>query len=141
MQPIARNLLAGWDVVVMDDEDDSLEVAEIILQEYGAAVHTATNGKDGLELVRRFNPKFVISDLSMPVMDGWGFIAAMKKDARLECIPVIALTAHAMIGDRERAIAAGFHNYLTKPLTVDTFMGDLVRLLIDIPELLRYLNI
>lgn len=127
--------------MVLEDEQDSLEVAEIILNEYGAIVHTASNGKEGLEIVRRVKPRFVISDLSMPIMDGWGFISHMKADTGLSQIPVIALTAHAMVGDRERAIAAGFHNYLTKPLTVDTFMADLVGLLIDIPSLAESLNI
>lgn len=141
MQNIPDNLLAGWDVVVLDDEEDSLEVAEIILLEYGANVYTASDGREGLELVRQVKPRVIISDLSMPVMDGWGFIHALKSDRGLAEIPVIALTAHAMLGDRERAISAGFHNYLTKPLTVDTFMGDLVKLLIDIPELVEYLNI
>ncbi|NLF75037.1 MAG: response regulator [Chloroflexi bacterium] len=138
---IPDNLLEGWRVVVLDDEEDSLEVAEIILTEYGAEVHTASNGQDGLDLVRNLRPRFVISDLSMPTMDGWGFINAMKADRGLAEIPAIALTAHAMVGDRERAVAAGFHNYLTKPLTVDTFMADLVKLLIDIPELAQSLNI
>lgn len=138
---IPDNLLEGWDIVVLEDEPDSLEVAEIILDEYGASVNTATNGQEGIEVVRRVKPRFVISDLSMPVMDGWGFISEMKADPELLHIPVIALTAHAMVGDRERAVAAGFHNYLTKPLTVDTFMADLVRLLIDIPELADSLNI
>src|SRR5690606_33940260 len=73
---IPRNLLEGWDIVVLDDEDDSLEVAEIILTEYGATVHTAANGKEGLEKVIAVKPRFVISDLSMPEMDGWGFINA-----------------------------------------------------------------
>ena len=141
MQQIPDDLLAGWDVVVLDDEEDSLEVAEIILMEYGATVHTAINGVEGLETVRDAMPRFVISDLSMPEMDGWGFISNMKKDPILSSIPVIALTAHAMVGDRERAVSAGFHNYLTKPLTVDTFMADLVKLLIDIPELVEHLNI
>jgi len=141
MNNIPDDLLAGWDIVVLDDEEDSLEVAEIILLEYGANVSTAVNGQEGLEVVREVNPNFVISDLSMPVMDGWGFISNMKKDPALAAIPVIALTAHAMVGDRERAVAAGFHNYLTKPLTVDTFMSDLVKLLIDIPELVEHLNI
>ncbi|MBZ0286698.1 MAG: response regulator [Anaerolineae bacterium] len=141
MMEIPANLLEGWDIVVLEDEQDSLEVAEIILSEYGATVHTASNGKEGLEIVRRAKPRFVISDLSMPVMDGWGFISGMKADSMLTQIPVIALTAHAMVGDRERAIAAGFHNYLTKPLTVDTFMADLVGLLIDIPSLAESLNI
>jgi CheY-like chemotaxis protein len=138
---IPGNLLEGWTIVVLEDEPDSLEVAEIILGEYGANVCVAVNGEEGLALVKRVNPRFVISDLSMPVMDGWGFISQMKATPGLAAIPVIALTAHAMVGDRERAIAAGFHNYLTKPLTVDRFMGDLVRLIIDIPELATGLNI
>ena len=141
MLQIPEDLLKGWDIVVLDDEEDSLEVAEIILLEYGANVHTAVNGLEGLEVVRDMMPRFVISDLSMPVMDGWGFISNMKKDVDLAQVPVIALTAHAMVGDRERAVAAGFHNYLTKPLTVDTFMQDLVNLLVDIPELVEHLNI
>lgn len=141
MQEIPRDLLVGWDIVVIDDEDDSLEVAQIILDEYGADVRTGGNGEEGLRLVREAAPRFVISDISMPVLDGWGFIHTMKTDPTLADIPVIALTAHAMRGDSERALAAGFHNYLTKPLTVDTFMADLVKLLIDIPELVEYLNI
>lgn len=141
MQQIPNDLLVGWDIVVIDDEEDSLMVAEVILLEYGANVFTANNGRAGLETVRQVHPRFVISDLSMPVMDGWGLIYEMKADRTLQDIPVIALTAHAMLGDRDRAISAGFHNYLTKPLTVETFMADLVRLLVDIPELVQYLNI
>jgi CheY-like chemotaxis protein len=138
---LPANLLEDWVIVLIDDEDDSLEVAEIILLEYGAELHTASNGKEGLEQVLSVKPHLVISDLSMPVMDGWGFINGLKSDPRISHIPAIALTAHAMKGDRERAVAAGFHNYLTKPLTADTFMEDLVRLVIDIPELANYLNI
>jgi len=135
------DLLAGWDIVVIDDEEDSLAVAEIILTEYGANVHTASDGAEGLKVVREIRPKFVISDISMPVMDGWGFIHAMKNDRTLMDIPAIALTAHAMIGDRDRAITAGFHNYLTKPLTALTFIQDLVKLLVEIPILANELNI
>jgi CheY-like chemotaxis protein len=138
---IPRDLLQGWDVVVIDDEEDSLMVAEIILTEYGANLHTAVNGAQGLEVVRRVMPRFVISDVSMPVMDGWGFIHALRNDPDLRHIPAIALTAHAMLGDRERAVEAGFHNYLSKPLTPDTFIIDLLNLLMDIPELATSLNI
>ncbi len=141
MENIPRDLLEGWDIVVIDDEEDSLEVAEIILLEYGANVHTAENGQEGLEVIRSVKPRFVISDLSMPVMDGWELISILKKDRELAEIPVIALTAHAMVGDRERAVKSGFHNHLTKPLTIKTFMGDLVKLLIDIPTLVEHLNI
>lgn len=133
------NLLQGWEIVVIDDEPDSLEVARYILDFYGANVHTATNGKEGVELVERIQPRFVISDLSMPEMDGWEFLKALKSTTRTQEIPVIALTAHAMKGDRERAIGAGFHNYLTKPLTAGTFMDQLLILLLDIPQLSEYL--
>ena len=138
---IPTDLLAGWDIVVVDDEPDSLEVAEIILDAYGANVHTGTNGAEGLAQVRKIRPLFVISDISMPVMDGWGLIHELKNDRTLMDIPTIALTAHAMVGDRERAISAGFHNYLTKPLTANTFIYDLLKLLMDIPELAEKLNI
>lgn len=142
MTNIPMDLLAGWKIVVVDDEPDSLEVARFILNFYGADVHTATNGQDGLAVVESVMPRFIISDLSMPMMDGWGFLEALRASASGAAdIPVIALTAHAMRGDRERALAAGFHNYLTKPLTATTFMDELLKLLLDIPELSEYLSV
>ena len=133
MIDVPKDLLNGWDIVVIDDEEDSLMVVQIVLDEYGAKTYTASNGEEGLELIRKVKPRFVICDLSMPVLDGWGLVNRMQRDAALRETPAIVLTAHAMAGDRERAIAAGFHNYLTKPLTVETFIQDLVRLLVDIP--------
>lgn len=141
MSNIPTNILSSWDVVVIDDEPDSLEVARYILDFYGAEVHTAHNGKEGFSLVESVRPRFVISDLSMPEMDGWGLIDSLKSTPHLRDIPVIALTAHAMHGDRERAIAVGFYNYLTKPLTANTFMDELLALLIEIPQLSEYLEI
>jgi len=141
MIDLPNDLLKGWDIVVIDDEEDSLLIAQIILDEYGANTQTASDGEEGLTLIRAVRPKFVISDLSMPTLDGWGLINKIQSDPTLKAIPVIALTAHAMMGDHERAVAAGFHNYLTKPLTVETFIQDLVNLLVDIPELANELNI
>lgn len=132
--PIRRDILSGWQVMVVDDEADSLDVARRILTFYGAEVFTAVNGKDALVQVRRLRPDFIISDLSMPELDGWGLLFELKQDRATLEIPVIALTAHAMAGDRSRGIAAGFHNYMTKPLTPSTFMNELMILLSDIPE-------
>jgi CheY-like chemotaxis protein len=134
-EQISKDILKDWDVLVIDDDPMSLQVAAMLLKHHGARVHTATNGKEALDSVRTLRPRFIISDLSMPVMDGWALVEELKRDRALATIPTIALTAHAMIGDRERAINAGFHNYLTKPLTPATFMRDLVRLLTDIPGL------
>lgn len=127
--------LVDWDILVVDDEPDSLFVAQHILSYYGATVHTAIDGREGFEVARKVRPKFIIADLSMPEVDGWAMLQLLQSDGTTSSIPVIALTAHAMVGDRERALAAGFHNYLTKPLTVETFLSDLVRLLVDIPLL------
>ena len=141
--PDANRILRGQVVLVIDDEPDSLEVASILLEMYDAKVITAVNGREGLELARKHRPVFIISDLSMPEMSGWEMIDALKKDRFTLDIPLIALTAHAMEGDRARAIGAGFHNYLTKPLKPATFIHDLLNLVMDIPaivELMRSSN-
>ena len=131
---LPRTLLQGWNVLVVDDEPDSLEVAVRILRFYSASVMTAGNGREGLELAKAHLPKLIISDISMPVADGWEFIFELKNNIATRDIPAIALTAHAMVGDRQRAIGAGYHNYITKPLTASSFIRDLLRVLEGIPE-------
>lgn len=133
--------LSGWEVVIVDDEEDSLEVAEILLLELGATVYTATNGQDGLDLIRKVHPRLVISDLSMPIMDGWGLIFEMRKDPDLYEIPALALTAHAMQGDRERTMAAGFQEYLTKPIEAKPFIRELLERLATVPQLQAALHV
>src|SRR5204863_8556136 len=127
-------------VLVIDDDPDALEIVDALLTLYGAKVVTANNGRLGLEAVRMHRPRFVIADLSMPEMTGWDMVGVLKNDRTTLDIPVVALTAHAMAGDRNRALAAGFHNYLTKPLHPETFVGELLALLTtDIPELAQAL--
>jgi CheY-like chemotaxis protein len=131
------DLIKNQTILVVDDEPDSLEVAMTLLQLYDAVVHTASNGLEGLEAAKKHRPLFIISDLSMPEMSGWEMLNALKQDRSTLDIPVIALTAHAMEGDRHRAIAAGFHNYLTKPLRPDTFIRDLLDVVMDIPLIVQ----
>lgn len=135
-----NHLLRGRRILVVEDEPDSLEVVTILLEMYGAQVYSATNGREGLAEARKHQPDFIISDLSMPEMSGWEMMHHMKDDRSTMHLPVIALTAHAMTGDRERALAAGFHNYLSKPLNPESFLNELLRLVADTPELARILN-
>lgn len=137
-QPLYQ--LNDWKILVIDDEPDSLEVASLLLSMYGATVNTAANGRTGLEIARIEQPHFIISDLSMPEMSGWEMILKAQDDPATRDIPMIALTAHAMTGDRERAIAAGFHNYLTKPLRPETFIADVMTLVSNIPQLSEMFN-
>jgi CheY-like chemotaxis protein len=138
---IPDDILTGWSVLVIDDDPDALEIVTMLLSLYGANVATASNGREGLEAVRKHRPRFVIADLSMPEMSGWDMMGVLKNDRTTLDIPVVALTAHAMNGDRNRALAAGFHNYLTKPLRPESFVSELLSLLTtDIPELARALE-
>lgn len=135
-----RTLLQDWTVLVVDDEPDSLLVATRLLKFCGANVLTADNGKLGLEVAQKMRPQFIISDLSMPIMSGWEMLFHLQENRTTASIPVIALTAHAMDGDRQRAIEVGFHNYLIKPLQPETFIRDLLALLVDIPEIANRLG-
>jgi CheY-like chemotaxis protein len=135
MEKPNRDVLSGWDVLVVDDDPKSLDVASRILAHYGATVHRAMHGEEALDLLRTLKPKFIVSDLSMPVMDGWILISRIRAHADLASIPVIALTAHAMIGDQERVVAAGFRAYLSKPLSPATFIIDVLRIIKDVPNI------
>lgn len=136
-----KTLLEGWTVLAVDDHEDSREVIRDILEFYGATVILAEDGQQGFEVAKEIMPKFIISDISMPELDGWGMIELLKQESRTLHIPVIALTAHAMIGDREKAISKGFHNYLSKPLDPFTFLSQILILLDtveDIADELQY---
>ncbi len=132
----------GWNVLIIDDEPDNLEVASRLLKLGGATVVVANDGQQALEIVRTHPTpfKFILSDLSMLDMDGWEVLYLLKQDSRHQAVPVIALTAHAMQGDRERGLAAGFHNYITKPLDPTHFIQQLITILIDIPEYAEHLK-
>ena len=132
---IKQNVLEGWDILVVEDDPSSRDIAQMMLKHYGATVHVAENGLEGLEKARSVKPRFILSDLSMPVMDGWDMIIQLKSDKETSGIPIIALTAHAMVGDREKAMSVGCHNYLTKPLNIGSFVSDLLTLLADVPDL------
>jgi CheY-like chemotaxis protein len=120
----------NWTVLIVDDEPDNLGVAEKVLSFQGATVYTAANGREGLEvLLQHNNVSFILLDLSMPEMNGWEMLEVLRGDPDLRYIPVIALTAHAMAGDRERALDAGFHGYIAKPFRLSTFFTEIQRVI------------
>ncbi len=139
--PIHDDILIGVRVAVIDDEPDNLFVAQMLLETYGAEVVTAVDGIDGLRVIRETRPLFVVSDIGMPKMNGEAMVRELKQDAEIANIPVIALSAHAMLDDMDSAISAGFHNYLIKPLRPERFVSDLVNMLINIPEIAHALGV
>lgn len=103
-------------ILVADDNAVSRELIRELLEATGHEVLDAINGADALNLIRRRPPDLVFLDLQMPVQDGFSVIRELRNDNRFRKLPVVAVTASAMIGDRERAITAGFDSYIAKPI-------------------------
>ncbi len=116
-------------ILVADDKDTGRELVRTVLENTGYEVYEASNGAEALEQAREVQPDLIILDLHMPVLDGFGVIEALRRDANFAFTPVMALTASAMMGDRERAIAAGFTGYLSKPIRLSLLRSEVERLL------------
>lgn len=102
-------------ILIADDRATSRELLRIVLERAGYEVVEAEDGVEALELARSSPPDLILLDLQMPRLDGYGVLAELRGDERLAKLPVLALTASAMRGDRERILAAGFTDYLSKP--------------------------
>ncbi|MFN8372115.1 MAG: response regulator [Anaerolineae bacterium] len=128
------NFLQGYTVLVVDDEPDGVRIVELLLKRYGASVLSASNGRAGLEVACERRPHLIVSDLSMPKLDGWKMMEALKTHELTRDIPTIALTGHSISDEQVRLKAAGFHGCLAKPLRPLTFVHDLMALLVDLPQ-------
>jgi len=114
-------------LVVEDMEFNRDLVVQLLEDEY--QVLEAENGKEGLEMAEKEMPDLILMDLSLPVMDGWEATRRIKSNDKLKNIPVIALTAHAMVGDEEKAREAGSDDYIAKPIDEDELQGKITRLI------------
>lgn len=113
-------------IVVIEDNPDNRLLVEAILEEHYTLVEF-DNGPEALVQMRNDPPDLVLLDISLPGMDGTEVLRAMRSDPILSAIPTIALTAHAMAGDRDRFLAAGFDDYVTKPLVdEEALLGAIV---------------
>jgi len=115
--------LAGRHILVVDDDPRNLFVITAALEQHGAKVDNALNGRKALEMLATLQPNLVVMDIMMPEMDGYKTIAAMRADPHLTAIPVIALTAKALPQDREKALEAGADDYLAKPADYDVLIN------------------
>lgn len=114
--------LSNWTVVIVDDEPDSLEVLCEVLEMNDATVKAAESGEEAIRLLSEARPTVILTDISMPHMDGYQLLFRLRKLDGLATVPVIALTAHAMRGDKELILESGFNGYITKPLRLDTLI-------------------
>ncbi|MCC7263192.1 MAG: response regulator [Candidatus Latescibacteria bacterium] len=114
--------MAGAKILVIEDQPLNLELVRDLLEMGGYVVWSATDAEEGLTLARTAQPDLILMDISLPGMDGLTATRKLKEDSATQQIPVVALTAHAMKGDQEKAQAAGCAGYLTKPVDTRTFV-------------------
>ncbi len=111
-------------ILLVEDTPANQALATKLLEAAGHRVLTADTASAGIALARERLPDLVLLDLGLPDMNGWEALTAIRADDRCAGLRVIAFTAHAMVGDRERALAAGFDGYLSKPIEYATFVDS-----------------
>ena len=121
--------MSGRRILVVEDNPDNMTLIVDVLTSLNYEVIQATDGQRGVELVDEQRPDLVLMDLSLPKMDGWTATRKIKAEDDLRLIPIIALTAHAMVGDRERAIEAGCDDYVSKPINIQELDAKLKKFL------------
>jgi two-component system cell cycle response regulator DivK len=116
-------------ILLVEDNEMNRDMLSRRLVKRGYEVVVAVDGQEGVEKARAEAPALVLMDMSLPVLDGWEATQALRADPATRSIPVIALTAHAMAGDREKALAAGCDDFDTKPIELERLLGKIEALL------------
>jgi two-component system cell cycle response regulator DivK len=109
-------------ILIVDDDAKTRKLLRAVLQNSGYEIIEAENGEQGIKLAKENIPVLILMDIEMPVMDGMSAFKVIRADESTKNIPVIALTSYAMKGDKEKFLAEGFDNYISKPIDVKEFM-------------------
>jgi len=117
---------SGARVLVVEDNDMNMQLVEYLLEEGGYQIVKAASGEEALSVARGEDPvDLILMDIHLPGIDGLSVVREMKADARTSAIPILALTAHAMRGDKDRFLEAGCDGYISKPIDVKTFLSSI----------------
>lgn len=117
-------------ILVIEDNERNLYLVTFILEKCGYQVVQARDGQTGIRLARDVNPDLILLDIQLPVMDGYAVAREIMKDRGLRSIPIVAVTSYAMVGDRERVLAAGCMGYIEKPINPATFVSEIEQYLL-----------
>lgn len=112
-------------VVIIEDNEQNLYLMRFLLEKNGFEVKEARDGGQGLALAKEANPDLILLDIQLPDMDGYAVAQALRKQEGQRETPIIVVTSYAMVGDREKALAAGATGYVEKPINPETFVGQL----------------
>jgi CheY-like chemotaxis protein len=109
-------------ILVIEDNPTNLELMTYLLTAFGHTTIAARDGEEGVAEALRTTPDLILCDLALPKLDGFGVARHLKANPGFNGVPLIAVTASAMVGDRDKVIATGFDGYITKPITPETFV-------------------
>ena len=112
-------------ILIIEDNPDSCDLLKYLLESAGYVVLEAVDGSAGVQQALQHDPDMVLCDLQLPVLNGYEVIHALKSDARWRPVPLIAVTAFSMLGDREKALAEGFNDHISKPIEPETIIAQL----------------
>lgn len=124
-RPLKRKIL------IIEDNEQNLYLATFLLEKNGHEIIAAGTGPEGIELATQIEPDLILLDIQLPGMDGFEVLDHLRKDQSLGMVPIIAVTSHAMTGDRERILSAGCTGYIEKPIDPDSFLNDVEAFLTD----------
>jgi len=111
-------------ILVIEDNEQNLYLTTFILEQHGYEVIQAREGLEGTRLADEVAPDLILLDIQLPKMDGYAVAKALRSNPALREVPIVAVTSYAMVGDRERVMAAGCSGYIEKPINPDTFVGQ-----------------
>jgi two-component system, cell cycle response regulator DivK len=116
-------------ILLIEDNEQNRYLATFLLEKNGQRVLSAASGPEGIEMAARCQPALIILDIQLPGMDGYDVARALRRNAALKDVPIVAVTSYAMVGDREKALGAGCTGYLEKPINPETFVSEIERFL------------
>lgn len=115
-------------ILIAEDNPVNRELLHELLEARGYVVEEAGNGQEALQMIAQSRPDALLLDLNMPVLDGFATVRKIREDAAISSLPVLAVTAYAMRGDREKTLEAGFDGYLSKPINPSALDAELERI-------------
>lgn len=117
-------------ILVVEDNEMNMQLVEYLLEEGGFQILKATSGEDALQIANSDIPDLILMDIHLPGMDGLTVVREMKNTEKTRRIPILALTAHAMRGDKDRFLEAGCDGYISKPIDVKTFVSSIEKFIV-----------
>ena len=112
-------------ILIIEDNEQNLYLARFILSRHGHEIVEARDGREGLAAAATTQPHLILLDIQLPIMDGYAVAAALRRMPSLDHVPIVGVTSYAMVGDRERILAAGCNGYIEKPINPETFADEL----------------